>query len=177
MIELLAAVGWGLLAFGSMTHVWHHNRLRELLARHIDRPAAPAAALTTVEAGLSIATPAAFLADARVLALLAIVAAAVAIGFVLWIARLLATGSDLPCACSFSEAPTSGWSLARALCVCLVALFAFASPDALTSSEAIATLVAGWAVAAAVFVLPEALGWPDASRALMTRVDAHISGS
>ena len=177
MIALLAAVGWGLLAFGAVTHVWHHKRLRELLARHIDRPVVPAAVLTTVEAGLSVVIPIAFIADAGVLPLLGVAATVLATGFVFWIARLLASGSDLPCACSFSESPTSGWSLARASIVCLVALFAIVSPNDLTNVEAIATLVAGWAVAAAVFVLPEALSWPDASRALMTRVDAHTNAS
>jgi hypothetical protein len=39
-------------------------------------------------------------------------------------------------------------------------------------AESVATLAVGLAVAAAIFVLPEALGWPSASKALMQRVEA-----
>jgi hypothetical protein len=96
-----------------------------------------------------------------------------------WIARLLLTGSDLPCACSFSQAPTSLWSFARSVCVGLVGLFGLVTfPDAHDTaglSERVAILVVGWAVAAAIFVLPEAITWPPASKALLARVDAHTS--
>lgn len=176
MIELLGSIGWGLLAFGSITHVWHHRRLRALLAMHLDHERTPAVLLIAVEVLLSIAIPVAFVFDHDVLRWLSVGAGGLALGFVVWIARLLVTGSDLPCACSFSEAPTSPWSLARALCVTLVLLFAAVGGDSsATTSEQIATLAVGWAVAGAIFVVPEALTWPSASRALLTRVDAHTA--
>lgn len=177
MIELLSAIGWGLLACGAVTHIWHHGRLRQLLAMHLDHERVPAVALTTIEAALALAIPLAVLADLDWLRWLAVAALVLALGFAGWIARLLATGSDLPCACSFSEAPTSRWSLARALCVALVGAYVFVDPatgDADTALQ-IATLVVGWAVAAAIFVLPEAISWPPASRALLLRVEAHAA--
>ncbi len=176
MTELLGSIGWGLLAFGAFTHVWHHDRLRALLSMHLDHERLPAVLLTVIEVVLAIAIAVTYLADHQSLQWFSLAAGVVAIGFVAWIARLLFTGSELPCACSFSEGATTRWSLLRALCVTLVMLFATVAGT--TGSEAqlseqVATLVVGWAVAAAIFVLPEAITWPDASKALLTRVNAH----
>lgn len=174
MIELLAASGWGLFAFGAVTHTWHHRRLRELLAMHIDHERLPAAALTIIELVLAVAIPVAWFADSSLLPALATTACVVALAFVAWIGRLLLTGSDLPCACSFSAAPTSWWSFARSVWVALVGLFVMAeSVEALSAATAAATLAVGAALAAAVFVAPEALSWPAASKALLARVDAY----
>ena len=172
MIALLGSVGWGLLLCGALTHGWHHQRLRELLALHLDRERVPALALTLLEAVLAIAIPLAWLSETAILPALALIAFVLAGGFMIWIGRLLFSGSTLPCACSFSAAPTSWWSFARAGCVALVGLFAFAPAPADLGTD-VGTLVVGWSLAAAIFVLPEALGWPEASRALLARVDAH----
>lgn len=182
MTELLAAVGWGLLAFGAVTHVWHHRRLRELLAMHLDRERIPALALTTTEVALALAIPVALLAEHGVLQWLAAFAVLLAAGFVAWVARLLLAGSQLPCACSFSAAPSSMWSLGRSAATLLVGLYLLVDGATPASDETavgtrIATLLVGWAVAGAVFVLPDALAWPEASRALMARVDAYAEGT
>lgn len=176
MTELLGAVGWGLLASGAASHVFHHARFRELLALHLDRERLPAAAIVVLELFFVITIPAALLTESAWLRTVALAASALGLGFVIWIVRLLLQGSTLPCACSFSAAPTSRWSLLRAVSVLLVASYALgdsASVDAAT----VATLLVGLAIAAAIFVLPEALGWPPASRALMQRVDAFQEGS
>ncbi len=175
MILLLGSIGWGLLAFGAITHVWHHDRLRALLALHLDHERLPASLLTATEEVLSLTIPLAFLADWSALAWLSLAAALLGLGFVGWIGRLLLTGSDLPCACSFSDAPTSWWSFARSVCVLLVATLAVTDVGTGSSAEQVATFAAGWALAAAIFVVPEAVTWPDASKALMTRVDAHTA--
>lgn len=183
MIELLGSIGWGLLACGSITHIWHHRQLRRLLAMHLDHERVPAAALTAVEAALTVAIAVAFLTEHSSLRWLALAAMALAAGFIVWIARLLLTESDLPCACSFSEAPTSVWSFARSLCVALVGCLALVntglinspSPAGSDTGERVAVLLVGWAAASAIFVMPEALTWPDASKALLARVDAHTS--
>lgn len=176
MTELLGSIGWGLLACGAITHVWHHQRLRTLLAMHLNHERLPAATLTGAEVALTIGIAAAFLADWPIIRWLSLAALALAIGFVVWIGRLLVTSSDLPCACSFSEGPTTVWSLGRALGVALVGLFALGGVGCdLETSERIAVLFVGWALASGIFVLPEALSWPDASRALLARVDAHTS--
>lgn len=176
MISLLASVGWGLLAIGAITHIWHHGRLRYLIGMHIDHERVPALALTGVEAVLAIGIPVAWIAGWRALTIFALVGGIVGFVFVLWIARLLFSNSELPCACSFSEAPTTGWSLARAGMVPLVVLFGLV-PDVgvenVATAEALTTLIVGLALASAIFVLPEAISWPDASRALMARVDAY----
>ncbi len=179
MIELLGGIGWGLLACGAITHVWHHERLRSLLAMHFDHERLPAIALTTVEAGLAVILPISLLTAHWSLPCIALAALVLGVGFMAWIARLLLTGSNLPCACSFSDAPTTIWSLARSVCVGLVGLYWFVDVAVVTDlgSEAwatrVATLAVGWAIGAAIFVLPEAVVWPSASRALLARVDAH----
>ena len=188
MIELLGAIGWGLLACGSITHIWHHRQLRRLLGMHLDHERVPAAALTAVETALTVAIAVAFLTGHSSLPWLALAGMALAAGFIVWIARLLLTESDLPCACSFSEAPTSVWSFARSLCVALVGCLALvntawidagfissASPPDWDTGSRVAVLLVGWALASTIFVLPEALTWPDASKALLARVDAHTS--
>lgn len=182
MIELLAAIGWGLLAFGAVTHVWHHRRLRDLLAMHLDRERLPALALTAIEVGLAVALPAALVAEHGALRWFAGFALVLGVGFVAWVARLLASGSQLPCACSFSAAPPSVWSLARSMATLSVGLYLIVDlttppADDTALGTRVATLLVGWAVAGAVFVLPDALAWPEASRALMARVDAYADGS
>lgn len=54
MIELIGSIGWGLLACGTITHVWHHAQLRQLLAMHFDHERIPAAILTSVETVLAV---------------------------------------------------------------------------------------------------------------------------
>ena len=70
---------------------------------------------------------------------------------------------------------------ARSVCVGLVGVFALvAGPDRLdatTLGERVAILAVGCAVASAIFVLPEAITWPPASKALLARVDAHTSNT
>lgn len=173
MIELLGAVGWGLLACGAASHLVHYARFRELLALHLDHEKLPAMAIVASELFLVVAIPVGLFLGAGWLTPLAIAAGLLGLGFVVWIARLLLQDSVLPCACSFSAAPTSQWSLLRASCVLLVVSYAFVATDAPSASAtSIATLAVGLAVAAAIFVMPEALGWPPASKALMQRVDA-----
>lgn len=179
LLVLLGSIGWGLLACGAVTHVWHHARLRSLLARHLDHERLPALALTTVEAILVLGVMLAVRNSALGLIVASLASTVVAVGFLLWILRLIVTGSDLPCACSFSDAPTTWWSFARAGCVALVACFALVDQQAYvsssTSGETVATMLVGWAVAGAIFVLPEALHWPEPSRALLARVDAYVA--
>ncbi len=172
MTLLLGSIGWGLLTFGAITHVWHHARLRELLALHVDREVALALALTAAEVGFAVAIPVLVLADSGALVFTAGAAGLMAGGFIVWIARLLTSGSELPCACSFAETPTTVWSLARAAATALVTLLALAAlPDRIEAS--ISTMAVGLAVGGVVFVLPEALAWPAASKAMLARIDAH----
>jgi len=176
VIELVGSIGWGLLAMGAVTHLWHHDRLRELLAMHLDHPRVPAALLTLVEVALVVGIALQLFVNGSLLMPLAGAAVVVGVFFVGWISRLLVSGSTLPCACSFSQAPTSVWSLARACCVLLVVAFMLSDSATLaerSSAETLAIFASGTALSAALFVLPEAVSWPDASKALMARVDAH----
>lgn len=171
MMLLIGAVGWGLLAIGSITHVWHHRRLRELLAMHFDHEAIPALSLTAAELSLAIGLPTAVLVDAVPVLPFVVAACALALVFCAWITRLLVSNSTLPCACSFSAGPTTVWALGRAAAAVsvLALLEASASDLALT----ITTFVVGLAFACGIFVLPESTSWPAASRALLARADAH----
>ena len=173
MTLLLGALGWGLLTFGAVTHLWHHRRLRQLLAMHVDHEAPLATALTAAEAGLAVTIPAAYLAEASALRWFALAAAGLALGFVLWITRLLLTNSDLPCACSFAEAPTTVWSLTRASCTVFVGLFATIDTFEQHVPTTLASFAVGLALAGAVFLLPDAISWPSTSRAVLHRIDAH----
>jgi len=131
----------------------------------------PAAVFVAIETALAVTLAVLVIANNRTRIPLSLIAAVIGLGFVAWIARLLAQDSTLPCACSFSAAPTSRWSLLRAALVVPVGLLALDLPD-LSAVESCAHLLVGLATAAAIYVLPEALGWPEASRALMQRVEA-----
>lgn len=176
MMLLIGAVGWGLLAVGALTHVWHHKRLRVLLGLHFDREVPIAAALTGIEVALGLLIAVALFVDVSAIDTLAIAAALLGAIFTMWILRLLISRSELPCACSFSATPTSPWSLVRSLGVVLVAALALTDAATVDSPILVATLAVGAALAAALFVLPDALEWPAASRALLARMRAHEPG-
>ncbi|MEM7092880.1 MAG: MauE/DoxX family redox-associated membrane protein [Actinomycetota bacterium] len=172
-LVVIGAIGWGLLALGGITHLWHFDRLRELIAMHVDRDLAAATALVAMETGLAVALAIAALTDAGWLPVIAATAGLVGLGFTAWIARLLATDSDLPCACSFSVGPTSRWSLVRALSIVATVALAWAPWDQVNRPDVVVAAAVGAAVAGALFVLPEALSWPPAARGHLARLDAH----
>jgi len=159
MSLLLSSIGWGLFAAGAITHAVHATRLSELLGLHFARAATLAPALIAVEAVIAIGLPIAFFAGATLLvAIVSAIAFVVAAAFTVWVTRLLITDSELPCACSFSSAPTTSWSVLRSAGCLLAALFPLA--NSVSVSQDIATLLTGAAIALAVFVLPDALSWP-----------------
>ncbi len=170
---LAGSIGWGLIAIGAITHVWHHERLRDLVGRHLDADRSAALALVVAEVTITAAVALGVLLDGSWLPLAAIGGGLLAIGFVIWIARLLATGSELPCACSFSAAPTSVWSLARAMAVLSISLLWATDPASATVGDRVVALAVGLALAGAIYVLPESLGWPDYARAQLARLDSH----
>lgn len=173
MALLIGAVAWGLITFAAIGHLWHQKRLQQLLAAHTDHERPAAALLTTIEVVLAVATPVALLASDLAITIASGTLALLGVGFTVWIARLLATGSDLPCACSFSAGPTSPWSLLRA--ILLIGALGLVAPVAASTAEAIVTLAVGLAIAGAVYVLPESLSWPEASRAQLARMESHRS--
>jgi hypothetical protein len=173
MTVVLGSIGWGLIAVGALTHTWHHDRLRDLLGRHLDADRAAAAILVFVEVLLTLSIAVGVIIDPSWLPTVAVAGGVLGLGFVAWISRLLLTGSELPCACSFSSAPTSAWSLARAVAVLAVSVLAIADAGSLAVAERIGALAVGLGAAAAIYVLPEALGWPEFSRAQLARLDSH----
>lgn len=187
MILLLGAVGWGLIAMGAITHLWHRGRLADLLAAHLNNEKPAAAALLGIEATLVATIAFAVLTNAPWLPVVAVAGTVLGIGFSLWITRLLVTGSELPCACSFSAGPTTRWSLLRAVLVIPTALLAWPAsspaiwptitPTIAPAAEIVTALAAGLAVASAVYVLPESLGWPAPARAQLARIESHITES
>lgn len=159
MILFLSSIGWGLFAAGAITHAVHATRLSELLGLHFAGAARLAPLLIAIEGFIAVALPVAFFADVPVvMAIVAAIAFVVAAAFTLWVTRLLLTDSQLPCACSFSSAPTSQWSVLRSAGCLFAVLFPLATSASITQS--IATLLTGGAVALAIFVLPEAMSWP-----------------
>lgn len=159
MILLLSSIGWGLFAAGAITHALHATRLRELLGLHFARAGTLAPALIAVEAVIAVGLPIAYFAgQAAAIIAIAAIAFVFAIAFTAWVVRLLLTDSELPCACSFSSAPTTHWSVLRSAGCLFTALF----PLAVTASvgQDIATMLTGAAIAVALFVLPDAMSWP-----------------
>jgi hypothetical protein len=172
MALLLGAVAWGLIAIAVIGHVWHHDQLRTSLAVHTDHEHAAAAALVGLEVLVAISVPVLVLVGSPLVRVVAIVLTVLGLGFTVWIARLLASGSDAPCACSFSAGPTSPWSLVRSLLL-LGGLGLLADVDTSSAGDASAVLVVGLALASAIYVVPEALSWPEISRAQLARIESH----
>lgn len=167
MMFVLAAIGWGLFGAGALTHGLHRDRLTNLLTLHVgDRAGLLSAAVVMIEVAITLAVIVGVLVGSDALVFVAAGAGAVlGVAFSLWVGRLLATDSSLPCACSFSSAPTSGWSLVRSAATVLIGLFlvsgALPTLDGTTSTAAgVAALIVGGAVGFALFVFPDAVAWP-----------------
>ena len=161
---LLGAMGWGLFTVGAVTHLLDLERLTFLLSSHTVRFAGIAARLlVAVETSLAVAMPVGFFAFGQTLAsVVAAAGALLAIGFTVWVLRLIVTKSALPCACSFSSAPPTPWSLARSAATALIGFFALADPG--TWSNDLATLLVGGAIGVVIFVAPDAVVWPQWSQ-------------
>lgn len=176
LIVTVALIGWGLITFGAVTHIWHYDNLRRLLAMHVAKPDAAAAMLVATETAVAMAIPVGMFGSSTFRVTGSATGVVLGVAFTVWIARLLITGSDLPCACSFSDAPTTIWSLARAACVIasgLPLLVSGAHIAALDAAETFTAHAVGLAVAGAIYTLPEAVSWPRASTALLARAEAH----
>jgi len=155
-------IGWGLIATGTIGHLLHPESLTESLRVHTRHAQASAKVLTLVEAALTAAIAVALLADWGALRVLSAAGgAALGAGFTIWVLRLWLSGSDLPCACSWSSAPTSRWSVLRAAAVMATALL-LVPIDASPTVTATALLTGG-AAGLALFLLPDALAWPEES--------------
>jgi len=168
MTFVLAAVGWGLFGAGALTHGLHRDRLTDLLTLHVgDRANALSLAVTIAEAAIAAAIVLGVLTGSHALVFVAAAAGAIlGLGFSVWVARLWASDSSLPCACSFSSAPTSVWSMTRSALTVLIGLFLVSGPlpdlDGAASTVAgLAALLAGGAIGFALFVLPDAIAWPS----------------
>jgi len=156
----VGSIGWGLIGVGAASHLRHPGQLADLLRVHT-RHADPASrTLIVVETALTVLVAVAVLGGfSTLLRITALGGAALGVGFTVWVLRL--SDSDLPCACSWSTAPTSAWSVARAAAVILIGLLAIAGDPGVALSAA--ALVAGAAMGVAAFLLPDALAWPDES--------------
>ena len=163
MTLLLGAVGWSMFAFGAAFHIWHYGRFEDLISLHFRRARALSRGLVLAEALLAVVIPIAFgFGLSNLLLAASLLAALLGAGFTIWVGRLLATRSPLPCACSYSPQPASMWSLLRSAGTLLVLAFPLA--DYAGSTENLATIAVGAAIGLALFVLPDTLAWPAAAR-------------
>ena len=171
MTLLVGAVGWSLFAFGALVHIWHYDRFGDLVSLHFHRSRPLALGVVGAEALLALVIPVAFATGLSALLMAAcVLAAALGAGFAAWVGRLVLSGSQLPCACSYSAEPASPWSLARSLATLLVLAFAFAPHSGAATDTA--TIAVGAALGVALFVVPDALAWPAASRRLREELAA-----
>lgn len=161
----LGTIGWGLVATGTLGHLRHPEQLTEALRVHTTHARIAGRLLIGAELVITVVVAAALIADSTpLLAIAALAGAVLGLGFTAWVLRLLLSNSDLPCACSFSSAPTSGWSVVRAGAVVSIGLLALGSTA--TTAETLAALVVGAAMGLALFLVPDALAWPDESMRL-----------
>ena len=165
MTLLVGSVGWSLFAFGALTHIVHHRRFLNLISLHLRHARPVAFGVVLAESALAIIIPVAWATDMTALLAAACIAAALlGAAFAVWVGRLVLSGSQLPCACSYSSAPASPASLARSLGTLLVLAFAFAEHAGAATN--LATVAVGAATGVAIFALPDAIAWPSASREL-----------
>lgn len=171
MTLVVAVVAWGTLATATWAHGRSPRRFAELLEMHFgaeDRARRGAQVAIAIEAMITLGALVGYVASLRAV----LVASAVA-GFVLgvcyvgWVARLVISDSGLPCACSFSSAPPTWWSVARAGVLCGFGAFIWAPPLAeVGGPESVGVFVAGLALGTVVYAFPEAVAWPASAVAL-----------
>ena len=165
MTLLVGATGWSLFAFAALVHIVHHRRFQNLVSLHIHHSRSVARGVILAETILAVVIPVAYgLGLTALLGAACILAALLGGGFALWVGRLVLSGSQLPCACSYSAEPASPASLARSLGTLAVVAFAFA--DHSGAATDLATIAVGAALGVACFTLPDALSWPASSREL-----------
>jgi len=171
MILLLGSIGWGLFLAGALSHLTHLDRLEELLGPHTQHSRAASRLLAGAETTLALAFPVGVLLASALLTFAAVAGFVLATGFTLWVLRLKLSGSTLPCACSFAATPTTWKAVARAAATMLIGAALFASPTGVTDD--LPTLLTGAAAAMAVYLLPDALTWPEFSFAMKQYADRH----
>lgn len=179
MTLALAVVAWGTLATAAWTHAREPRRFGDLLAMHIgDAARAQWAARLTIgtEVVVVLAATVGYFGSLRWLLVASAAAGFVlGVGYVVWVSRLVLNDSGLPCACSFSTAPPSWWSVGRAAVICGFGFFAVAPTVAEVGvATGVGFFVAGAALGTALYALPEALTWPAAALALKHQVTDEV---
>jgi hypothetical protein len=165
MTLLVGATGWSLFAFAALVHLVHYRRFQNLVSLHLRHSRSVTLGVVLAEAILAIVIPIAYgLGLTALLVAACLLAALLGGGFALWVGRLVLSGSQLTCACSYSAEPAAPASLARSLGTLAVLAFAFADHSGVATD--LATIAVGAAVGVACFTLPDALTWPASSREL-----------
>lgn len=167
LILALGVAGWGLFLIGAISHLSHFERLIDLLVLHFRSPRPAAIALVAAEVAIAALIPMGLLLGLQpIVRLTALAGAVVGAAFAAWVLRLFLSDSTLPCACSFSSAPTTLWSVIRATGTVAIGLLAFVADQPTTL--VLTALAVGAAAGTAGFVLPDALSWPEESQRLRT---------
>lgn len=180
LLVAVALVGWSLLSVGAASHLRHFESLVDQLGNHValDRPRSVrlsrsrllARVLLLTEAAAALAVPIVLAFGSPSLRTgVGIIGGLIGAAFTTWIGRLLLVGSDLPCACSSSDRPASVWSLVRSIPVMGMVAMAFLGSRELPPNWLALALVA-LAVGQALYVLPDAMSWPDFSRRMIASV-------
>lgn len=177
MMLVMAVTAWGTLATAAWAHSLSLDRFGDLLEMHFahaGRGLVMARVVVVVEAAIALAAIGGYFAPIRFLVIAAAVAGfGLGLAYVIWVARLVLADSGLPCACSFSSAPPTWWSVGRAAVICGFGAFSTAPPVAeVGTGPAVGLFVAGSALGAAIYTLPDAMAWPRPARALRRQVAA-----
>lgn len=178
MVELLAAIAVGVIAGGLNSHIRHRQSLRNALRNLIPVPLVGfvAAAVILTEVALLVGGIYVLAIDpsAPLRYVIAIFGTGVAVVFSTWVLWLLTTGRGTACGCSYSDGSPNYWSLLRSLVIALFALL-FMVPE-LNSQDIFQRCVltfAGFSFGMCLFILPEALNWPEVSSAMMQRINTY----
>lgn len=180
-LPLLATALVGLLLplVGAIFHLRHFPTLVDQLSLHLAgrfsrmrrerRASQLATLLVLVEALLpAVAVTGWVLGNQPMMVVGALGTAALGLSFVIWLLQLLASGSELPCACSSTSAPPTPWSLLRAVPILAAAsLMSSSTFEELSATTSAVAVLGSMSVAVAVFVLPDAMQWPDSSRSAL----------
>ncbi|MFD0560067.1 methylamine utilization protein MauE [Stackebrandtia endophytica] len=156
----------GAAAIGVIVHVRSPRELPDALAAHAVLPTAlvrPVATMVAIaEVGLAVTVVMASILGSNPVAVVALVALAVLFaGYAGYLHRVASTGRSVPCGCSLSREPVTGWTVVRAASFALAAAIgAAATPIATLPGDpaswtivvpaAAATLILLWTLPAAM---------------------------
>lgn len=179
MVELCVGIAVGLSLAGLNSHIQHPQSLRSAFENlgltkqvQILTTLVIAVELTLCVTGLYIALAGA--SNSTLIFGVGIAGSLTGLIFASWIIWLLTSARDQHCGCSYSQTPVQWLSLIRPAGIALFSVLLL--PNIMWQSHMLLRLSAtavGVALGIGVFILPDALSWPDVHKAMLTRLKTY----